>query len=73
MIVHCRLLAREAIPSTLVWRAFAAAFDAAEANAPALLVLEDLVRLRTPNNAQATKFTQRNWKLSTDEYRSWDT
>ncbi|CDJ39034.1 peroxisome biogenesis factor 1, putative [Eimeria tenella] len=42
VIVHCRLLAREAIPSTLVWRAFAAAFDAAEANAPALLVLEDL-------------------------------
>ncbi|OEH79641.1 peroxisome biogenesis factor [Cyclospora cayetanensis] len=42
MIVHCRLLAREAMPSVLIRHVLSAAFEVAEANSPSLLLLEDL-------------------------------
>ena len=47
LILHCRLLARETIPSALVFRILSAAFDVAEANSPSLLVLDDLVGVYT--------------------------
>ncbi|KAL8273054.1 hypothetical protein Esti_002975 [Eimeria stiedai] len=42
IVVYCRLLAREALPSALVRDALAAAFEAATANRPSIVLLEDL-------------------------------